>query len=75
MSKDVQVYAVGIFCASVCAPADMPVEDMERRVNAINPAGTERGWRKSEDATFANGQPNACPCERESGRLHYLLDC
>lgn len=71
----VHVYSSGLCYASVCAPADMPAEEVERRVRALDDAGTEMGWRISEAPRFSGGQSNPCPCEKETGRVHRLFAC
>lgn len=73
--SDVRVYKSSIFSCSVCAPAEMSGDAVVAEVNRIHPAGTERGWKKSDDATFATGQPNPCPCNNNpKERQHWLLD-
>jgi len=74
-NSGVMIYASSLLSCSVCAPAEMPIEEVERIVNQDRPAGTERGWRKSTDATFAGGQPMPCPCDVMEGQQHWLLDC
>ena len=73
--SDVQVYANGIVCCSVCAPEGMPVELIEEEVNLNNPTGISSPWRVSDDEAFATGEPHPHPCEQVPGRLHYLLNC
>jgi len=73
---DVKVYALGIVSASACAPESMPAADVAGRVNALYPTGLDGcPWFLSTDETFKGGEPNPSPCEREPGRIHYLLHC
>jgi hypothetical protein len=74
-NSGVMIYASSLLSCSVCAPAEMPIDEVERIVNEDRPAGTMRGWRKSSDATFASGSPNPCTCNTDEGRQHWLLDC
>ena len=71
----VQVYTWGLVSASVCAPADMPVAEVESHVNDELPTGIDSPWRKDDSPTFRGGEPNPCVCEHDSSRLHYLLSC
>ena len=73
--QQIAVYSNGIFHCSVCVPKDMPREEVERQVNAENPAGTTNGWKICADPTFASGAANPHECERSTERLHYLMDC
>jgi hypothetical protein len=73
--SEVHIYANGIFSCSVCAPKDMAREEVERKVNLANPAGTQRGWLVSDDKAFASGESNPCTCDQDEGRQHWLLDC
>jgi hypothetical protein len=72
--SDVKPYAVGICRASVCAPKDTPIEEVEREVNGSHPTGIASPWRKSDDDAFSGGEPNPCPCNSDPERLHWLLD-
>lgn len=69
------MYGHGLLHCSVCAPADMSLPDVEAAVNAQHPTGIESPWRKSDDSTFASGEPNPCPCSDGGDRLHWLMDC
>lgn len=71
----VHIYANGLCHCSACVPIDMDRDSVEAAVNALNPAGTEYGWRISQDAEFKDGKPNPCQCEQDSSRTHYLLNC
>ena len=74
---DVEIYSMGMLCCSVCAPAEMPREEVEKSVNEQSPAGTEHGWRISEDKTFSDGTTEnggIVDCHRGHTR-HWLLDC
>lgn len=72
---DIEMYSRGLCYCSVCAAADVPIEDIEAYVNLELPTGIKSLWKLSDDPTFANGQPNPSPCERGRGRKHYLLSC
>ncbi len=67
------MYANGIVHCSVCAPVTWTAEMIEKEVNEINPAGTEKGWTISKEPTFANGNTNPCPCGTR--RQHWLMVC
>lgn len=73
--QGVLVYVSGLVCCSVCAPADMSIEEVERVVNLENPTGISSGWSVSDDETFADGTPMPAPCEKVPGRVHYLMTC
>lgn len=79
MSQDtdqeyVDVYALGLVALSCCAPQEMSLEEVERRVNALEPTGIESKWSKSAE-NFRNGEANPHPCEDDPDRLHYLMEC
>lgn len=71
----VQIYSDGLVYCSVCAPKDMPIEEVTTEVNRQQPTGIASQWRLSEDKTFRGGEPNPCPCEADDTRIHYLFDC
>ena len=73
--NSIEVYAVGLCCASVCAPASLPRGDVETMVNIMEPTGIGSGWQISEHATFKGGEPNPCPCQHNPERQHWLLNC
>lgn len=73
---DVEVYRSGLFCCSVCAPAEMSADEVVCRVNAIHPCGTEHGWMLSENTHFKCGEVEnggIVDCHRGHTR-HWLLD-
>ena len=37
--SEINIYGVGLCYASVCAPKDMPVEEIERQLNEAHPTG------------------------------------
>lgn len=74
-NDDVDVYRVGLLHMSVCVPAGMAVDDILDRVNVSHPTGLGNGWMLDTAETFSGGQPNPCPCEATTGRLHRLLVC
>lgn len=73
--NDVVVYTSGLICCSVCAPSDMPLEDVITAVNLQNPTGLSHGWTLDEKGEFAGGQPNPTQCNSDPSRMHYLLSC
>jgi hypothetical protein len=73
--EKVHIYSSGIVHCSVCAPADMSVEEVVRAVNLQNPAGTSNGWTLSDAEEFSDGTPMPAPCNEETDRLHYLMVC
>jgi hypothetical protein len=72
--SEVIVYAEGIFYASVCAPSDMPGEQVAAEVQSERPAGTRNGWQVSDDETFRTGEPMPCACDKDHRRKHWLLE-
>lgn len=74
--SDVVVYSVGVVHASACYPAGMDLEDLTAAVNRIaGPTGVGP-WTPSDADTFASGQTNPCPCDRDpDDRLHRLFNC
>lgn len=75
MTDDVVVYTSSLLSCSVCAPKDMPIEEVVKAAERSHPCGSAKGWTKSADATFAGGEPNPCPCNVfNEERQHWLLD-
>lgn len=72
--SQIYIYANGLVCCSVCAPADMAIEEVTQLVNEQNPTGIHP-WHLSADVTFANGEPMPKPCELNGQRVHYLFNC
>lgn len=71
----VELYALGLICASACAPKDMDREAVERSVNSQHPTGIRSRWCVA-DEPFRTGEPNPCPCnDHPEERLHWLLVC
>jgi len=74
--KAITVYSVGLCSASVCTPKDISLERIEAVVNAQYPTGVESKWKLSKEKTFASGDDNPCPCDRDTDtHLHYLMNC
>lgn len=71
-NSPVTVYSWGLFYCSVCAPAEMTAEQIERETNAINVCGTSKGWTIA-DQEFSGGQSNPCACDSDPARKHWLL--
>lgn len=71
---EVQVLKVSLFNLIVCAPAEMTTEELEMRVNAMWPAGTTHGWRRSEEH---DSEPNKAPvaCGDNPNRTHFIMWC
>jgi hypothetical protein len=74
-ANDVVVYSVGLVNASVCCPAEMPVDDVADAVNIAHPTGLSHGWVPSTETTFSGGEPHPCPCEHTPERVHRLFHC
>ena len=72
--SELEVYSNGIVHCSICTNIEGKAM-IENMVNAKNPTGLRHGWKISEDKTFANGQPNPCPCGQREGYKHYLMVC
>lgn len=77
LEKDgVEVYAyLGLAYCSICHPRDMPLNEVLRICNSLNPTGLDHEWEFSEETFFKTGQPNPCVCERDPNKLHRLLVC
>lgn len=76
MPDELHIYAVSLLCMSVCVPADMDTEEIERRANRQNMCGLAGGWRISKDRSFRTGEPMPGPCdEHPATRQHWLLEC
>lgn len=74
--REFTVYAAGVCGASVCTSlADR--DEIEQRMNAEHPSGTESGWKISdEDFARPKPAPNPNPCEQSpSTHKHYLMEC
>ena len=72
---NIEVYAEGLVALSACASAGMAPADVEAEVNTFFPTGLSSPWALSPDPTFKSGQPNPCPCDMGTGRIHYLFQC
>lgn len=75
MTKRVVIYSTGVCHCSVCAPGDMPIEEIVEQVNDRHPTGIESRWEHSSDSTFHGGAPNPCQCDLDGARMHYLMVC
>lgn len=74
-SGRVYIYGLELACASACAPAAMPADEVAAMVNSQSPTGISSPWQVAEDP-FANGTPNPAPCDQDAGgRRHWLLEC
>lgn len=72
---DIDVYAYGICHSSVCVPATMPREEVERLMNSRHPTGIRSCWAISDSPHFSDGLTNPCPCSQEPHRQHWLMVC
>lgn len=71
-AAELLVYSERLFYASVCTSLDD--EELDRRM-AARPAAATHGWVRSEEAHFAGGQPNPCPCDqRPESHRHVLFE-
>lgn len=66
----VQVVSTVIVSATVCAPRDLPPNEVEEWYKGQWSDGSI--WHLSTAETFEDGSPNPCPCEDEN-RIHYLV--
>ena len=71
----ISIYSFGLVCCSVCVPKEMKQDEIERQVNSQNPTGISTNWRISNDKFFKSGSVNPHICEKDSNRMHYLLNC
>jgi hypothetical protein len=71
-TRAVNIYSNGVVHCSVCAPADMSREEVERAVNAQNPTGLDTGWKVS-DEPFRTGEAN--PHLAGDCGQHWLMVC
>ncbi len=72
--SDIDVYAIGLCYASVCADKQMTKVMVEDYMNVLEPAGTSLSWTIAEEP-FNDGSPNPNQCETDSNKQHWLLDC
>lgn len=75
LMPDIDIYARGLVHCYVCAPADMPIEEVVALTNYLNPTGIKSRWHKSTE-NFKTGEENgyACKCEGKDTR-HWLMVC
>jgi hypothetical protein len=74
----IDIYCRGSVYCSVCAPKDMPIEEVVAQTNSLNPTGLPRQWRHSADTHFSRkktGSPTPCECDDNPDRIHYLMEC
>jgi hypothetical protein len=72
---NMEIYAVGLCCLSVCAPSSVPLSEITAFVNRERPTGIESLWQPSTDPTFKTGHPNPCLCNTKPDHHHYLFNC
>lgn len=73
---EVVAYRVGLVHLSACAPTDLCEAEVEEEINYQHPTGISSRWKISDDeALFASGAANGCPCEIDPTRRHWLLSC
>jgi hypothetical protein len=73
-TSPVQFLGIGICYASVCVPAEMPVEEVVAGANRLNHPGIGCGWQLSGNEKFSSGETHPCPCAEDAGRVHRLLE-
>lgn len=72
---EINIYASGLVYCSVCAPTDMPEDELTNLVNTKNYLGTDDlRWEKA-DEPFRSGEANPHVCEQNLNRKHYLFSC
>lgn len=73
----VDIYSVGPFCCSVCAPMDMHIDEVCRIVNQKNPTDIDSNWTLAPDEIFSDGRTiNGGIVDCHNGRTrHWLLHC
>lgn len=71
----IELIGAGIVSASVCAPEDMPPEQVTEELNRLYPTGISSRWRLDSAPAFKGGEPNPGPCEQRKQRTHYLFHC
>ena len=72
--KKIEIYSVGIVCASVCAETGTPIKEITSELNASHPTGIRSKWKLSEN-NFQDGKSNPCECNEYKNRKHYLFNC
>lgn len=70
----IDIYSKGLIHCSICAPKKTTKKDIEYAVNFMNPTGVDSQWHVSR-SNFISGELNPSPCERDKGRVHYLMLC
>ena len=74
--KKIEVYSIGICCASVCADNSCTIKEITKELNNEHPTGIKGKWKFSKDQNFKGGQPNPCSCNQNPNiRKHYLFNC
>lgn len=76
--RDVFIVAWGLVYHVVCAPHDMPVEEMLATTNKIDPTGVSSPWVLTSDPLPKDGAfkgTNKLPCPDCATRFHYLVNC
>ena len=69
---------VGLCHMQVCAVADAPDEEILKVCNDENLCGTINGWVlvcRSTEADDLFGDRSPVVCEKEEGRIHFLVSC
>lgn len=72
---EIDIYARGLCHCSVCAPADMTIDEVVLLTNYLNPTGIKSQWQLSKE-NFKTGEQNGyhCKCEGRDTR-HWLMVC
>lgn len=71
----IHVYSIGLCAASVCAPKEMPLDQITKQLNELHPTGMDNDWEKDPAPQFRQGGTNPCVCEKDPERMHYLFTC
>ena len=74
-SSVVKIVGESLLAVCVCAPADMPLAEVEAEVSRIHPTGISTGWRLSKTGTFSDAPTNTVPCQRHAANIHYYMTC
>lgn len=77
-SRDVFIVQWGLVYHVVCAPHDMPVEEMLEITNRIDPTGVSSEWVLMKEPFPKGGAfkgTNQLPCPDCATRVHYIVNC
>ena len=71
---DAFIYSQGFCYTSVCASAELTINELTEWLNNTSPTGIESKWTFDKN-NFADGNPNPCECNHNTSRKHYLFNC